>query len=167
MFKRIEPGTGLEDAREGVLVRGNGTVEHVEEEAEGLAGGARADEGTDEDVVGLGGWGWGVAEDFDGVVEAAGDDEGRGFEEVFGDSRVEDDAGFDEVGVDLVQVSEGLALLEEQGFGVGGDQGRVWDGGKDGKDTGHILSLSLQEIEYPEQLFIPHLIVALNLIWLE
>ena len=73
-----------------------------EEEAEGLAGGAGPDEGTDEDVVGLGVGAWGVAEDLEGVAEAAGDDEGRGFEEVFGDGRVEDGTGFDEMGVDLV-----------------------------------------------------------------
>lgn len=60
------------------------------------------------------------AKDGEGVGDASGEGEGGGFQEVFGDLGVEEEAAFDEMGVDLGEISYRFALLEEKCSGVVG-----------------------------------------------
>lgn len=52
--ERENPGTGLEDARDRVLIGPGAAVEHEKQEDEGFVGAAVAGVGADENVVGLG-----------------------------------------------------------------------------------------------------------------
>jgi hypothetical protein len=85
----------------------------LDEEAKGFARGMVDGEGSDDDVVGGGVGVRGGVEDGEGVVEGVREEDGGRFEEVFGDRGAEDEAGFDEVGVDLVLVPAVLALFKD------------------------------------------------------
>lgn len=142
-LKRANPGADLEDAREGMLVGRNGAVEHEEEESKGFLGGAVAGVSADEDVVGLCIGTGGYAEDLEGVIEAAGEEEGRALEEVLDGGGKAGGARLDEVCVDLVQITEGFALLQDKGLGVAGrgERQRRRFGGCDGGSDRHHRSL--------------------------
>lgn len=53
-----------------------------------------------------------IVKNGESIVHGVGKKNGGGFQDVFGDSGVEEEAGFDEVGMDLVEVSGGSALLK-------------------------------------------------------
>lgn len=144
-----EPRADLQDAREGVLVGRDGAGEHAEEEAEGFLRGVAPDEGADEDIVSLGVRAGDRAEDLEGVIEAAGEEEGGALEEVLGDGGEAGGAGLDEAGVDLVQVAESPALFQDDGLVVGSRgglrEGRGGLGREDGGCEGHhVCSRAIQ-----------------------
>lgn len=53
-----------------------------------------------------------VVKNGESIVHGIGEKYGGRFQEVFGDGGVEEKAGFDQVGMHLVEVSGGFALLE-------------------------------------------------------
>lgn len=118
--QRLEPGAGLENAGEGAFVGFDGIFAHSPEEQEGFLGGLLCGEGSDHDVVRRGIGLLDGAKDGEGVGDASGEGEGGGFQEVFGDLGVEEEAAFDEMGVDLGEISYRFALLEEKCSGVVG-----------------------------------------------
>ncbi|CAL0320021.1 unnamed protein product [Lupinus luteus] len=91
---------------------------HLFKKENGLTRGMVKGEASNDNVIsGRVGLGDGV-EDGESVVHGVGEDEGGGLEEVCGDGGAVDEAGFDEVGVELVEVGEGFALVEDYGFWV-------------------------------------------------
>lgn len=69
-------------------------------------------ESSDHDIVSRGIGPVDTAENGESVVHGVREKNGGGLEDVFGDGGAVEEAGFEEVGVDLVEVFGGLALLK-------------------------------------------------------
>lgn len=107
-----QASAGLEKEGEGEVVGSNAGCEHAFEEGEGFARGVRfARVGSDHGVVGEEVWVWDGLEDGIGVgemasmIEKCGEEEENASEEGSG-------RGSDDVGVDLLEVFEGFALID-------------------------------------------------------
>lgn len=133
--------TGLQKGRKGVVIRGDASLEHVDEEGEGLdwgvGAGVAAGHGVEEDDV----WVGNSIEQAVGIVHGRGlGMEGAGGDELVEHRRVVLEIGFDGEGVELLEFSQGGAFGEEgderweescfgswvivvAGFGFGGREG--------------------------------------------
>lgn len=121
-----EFGASFEDTGESELIGMYRAGTHLLEQKKGFVRGLLVGEGSDNDIV-SGRFGFlDFAKNGERVVQSVGKNNGGGFEEVFGEGRVEDEAGFDEMGMDLVEVPAAPAFLKDCGFRVFSELG---DGG--------------------------------------
>lgn len=90
-------------------------AEHAAKEGHGVVGGGALGEGTEEGVVHEGGGVGGVEEEEEGVGEIAGGGGGAEVEEAAGRDWVVGEAGFDDEGVELVELCHGIAFGFEEG----------------------------------------------------
>ncbi|KAF7838275.1 phloem specific protein [Senna tora] len=117
--RRSHLGASFEDGGESELIGlYRVVVAHLLEQKNGVVRGVVVGEGSDDDIVSGRIGSMGCAENGKRVVYSVGKNDCGGFEEVFGEGRVGDKTGFDEVGMDLIEVPACLASLKDDGFRV-------------------------------------------------
>ncbi|XXG44445.1 hypothetical protein AAC387_Pa01g4249 [Persea americana] len=104
-----EVSAGFQNEGKGVGIWKDGALEHLGEEEEGLVGSRNSDVAADHGVPGEDIWAVDAGEDGEGVVHGAHRGEAYGGEELADVALV---LGLDHVGVDLLEMFGGLALVE-------------------------------------------------------
>lgn len=108
-----EFGASFEDSRESEVIRAYRVVTHVLEQKKGFVRGLVVGEGSYHDIVsGRIGF-FDCAKNGKRVVHGIRKNDGGGFEEALGEGRVEDETGFDEMGVNLGEIPEGPASSKD------------------------------------------------------
>ncbi|PON72289.1 hypothetical protein PanWU01x14_066800 [Parasponia andersonii] len=111
-MQRPQSRASFQDTSKSELIRLNRVLAHLLEHENGLGVGLLVYEAPDHDVISRRIGSIDSAKNGESIVHGARKKYGSGFEDVFGDGGAVEEAGFDKVGVDLVEIPDGLALLE-------------------------------------------------------
>lgn len=118
-LRRRKAGAALEEKRESEVIGRDVGAQHFEVERDGAVGGFGPREASD-DCVECESCGRvvGVSEEGDGVVDVAGVGDGGEEEELGGEEGVAGEAEGGDLGVDLLELGHGFALVEEREQGA-------------------------------------------------